>query len=203
MVDMENEIRNRGPEMVEIHPVLKNRKSGISFNDEPLSSEKLETLLEAFRWGPSSGNKQPWRILVVRSPEAHKKFNDGLNEGNLKWATESPVKMVVIGNPEEQPDRFGQSRWLLDVGLALENMLIQGCELGLTVHAMAGWDEEKIRANFNIPDPYRVAALFSVGEPGKFEDLSEEMQAKASRPSVRKPLEEIVFWDEFGKAGKP
>jgi len=189
--------------MVEIHPVLKNRTSGISFSGKALSAEKLETLLEAFRWGPSSGNKQPWRILIVRSSEAHKKFNEGLSENNQKWATEAPVKMVVIGNPEEQPDRFGQNRWLLDVGLALENMLIQGCDLGLTVHAMAGWDENKIRENFNIPDPYRVAALFAVGEPGKFEDLSEEMQAKASRPNIRKPVEEIIFWDEFGAPGKP
>ncbi len=110
--------------------------------------------------------------------------------------------MIIIGNPEEQPQRFGMDRWPLDVGLALENLLIQGCDLGLTVHAMAGWDEDKVRANFNIPDPFRVAALFSVGEPGRVEALSEEMQAKANRPAVRKPLEEIVFWDDFGKAGK-
>ncbi len=188
--------------MAEIHPVLKNRKSGIAFSGKPPTSEQLETLLEAFRWGPSSGNKQPWRIIIVRSPEAHEKFNDALSDNNKKWATEAPVKMIVLGNPEEQPPRFGMDRWLLDVGLALENLLIQGCDLGLTVHAMAGWDEDKVRANFNIPDPFRVAALFSVGEPGKVEDLSEEMQTKANRPPTRKPLEEIVFWDDFGKAGK-
>jgi nitroreductase len=189
--------------MAEIHPVLRNRTSGIAFSGKPPTSEQLETMLEAFRWGPSSANKQPWRILVVRSPEAHKKFDDALSDNNKKWATEAPVKMVIIGNPEEQPPRFGQDRWLLDVGLALENMLIQGCELGLTAHAMAGWDEEKVRANFDIPDPYRVAALFGVGEPGKVEDLSEEMQTKANRPSVRKPAEEIFFFDEFGAPGKP
>ncbi len=189
--------------MAEIHPVLKNRKSGIAFSGEPPTSEQLETLLEAFRWGPSSGNKQPWRIIVVRSPEAHKKYDEALGDNNKKWATEAPVKMIIVGNPEEQPPRFDQDRWLLDVGLALENMLIQGCDLGLTVHAMAGWDEEKILKNFNIPAPFRVAALFAVGEPGKVDDLSEEMQAKANRPPARKPLEEIVFWDDFGKAGKP
>ena len=111
--------------------------------------------------------------------------------------------MIVIGNPEEQPPRFGQDRWLLDVGLALENLLIQGCDLGLTVHAMAGWDEDTIKKNFNIPDPYRVAALFAVGEPGRFEDLSEEMQAKTSRPNVRKEPGEIFFYDGFDKPGTP
>lgn len=188
--------------MVDIHPILRNRTSGVAFSPEPLEPEKLEAMLEAFRWAPSSRNAQPWRIVVVGSPEAHKKFDEALSENNQKWATEAPVKMIILGNPEEQPDRNGQNRWLLDVGLALENMLLQGCDLGLTVHAMAGWDEDTVLKNFKIPAPFRVAALFAVGYPGKVEELSEEMQQKANRPSVRKPLEEIVFWDKFGKASK-
>jgi nitroreductase len=130
--------------MVEIHPMLRNRKSGVAFSAVPLESEKLEMLLEAFRWGPSSRNAQPWRIVVVRSPEAHQKFDAALSENNAKWATQAPVKMIILGNPEEQPDRNGQNRWLLDVGLALENLLLQGCDLGLTVHALAGWDEDTV-----------------------------------------------------------
>lgn len=183
--------------MVDIHPILKQRRSGVAFSDKPLEADKLTALLEAFRWGPSSRNAQPWRIVVVRTPEAHQKFDAALSANNQKWATKAPVKMIILGNPEEQPDRNGQSRWLLDIGLALENMLLQGCDLGLTVHAMAGWDEDTVLKNFNIPKPFRVAALFSVGYPGKIEDLSEEMQQKAMQPAVRKPLEEIVFWDTF------
>ena len=189
--------------MVDIHPMLRNRKSGVAFSAAPLEPDKLEMLLEAFRWGPSSRNAQPWRIVVVRSPEAHQKFDAALSENNAKWATQAPVKMIILGNPEEQPDRNGQNRWLLDVGLALENLLLQGCDLGLTVHALAGWDEDTVLKNFNIPEPFRVAALFAVGYPGKVEDLSEELQQRANQPQVRKPLEELVFWEEFGKAGTP
>jgi len=189
--------------MVDIHPVLRHRRSGVAFSKQPLEAEKLEAMLEAFRWAPSSRNAQPWRVVVVRTPEAHPKFDEGLSENNQKWATEAPVKMIILGNPEEQPDRNGQNRWLLDVGLALENLLIQGCDLGFTVHALAGWDEATILKNFNIPEPFRVAALFAVGYPGRVEELSEEMQQKANQPAVRKPLAEIVFWDAFGKAGNP
>ena len=187
--------------MVDIHPVLRKRTSGVSFSDKPLEPEKVEMLLEAFRWGPSSRNAQPWRIVVVCSPEAHVKFDQTLSPNNQKWATQAPVKMIILGNPEEQPDRNGQNRWLLDVGLALENMLLQGCDLGLTVHAMAGWDEDAVLKNFNIPSPFRVAALFAVGYPGNVEELSEELQQKARQPQVRKPLTEIVFWEGFGQAG--
>lgn len=189
--------------MVDIHPVLRQRRSGVAFSDKALEADKLTAMLEAFRWAPSSRNAQPWRIVVVRTPEAHQKFNEGLSANNQKWATEAPVKMIILGNPEEQPDRNGQNRWLLDVGLALENLMLQGCELGLTVHAMAGWDEAIILKNFKVPPPFRVAALFAVGYPGNVADLSQEMQQKAKQPPVRKALEEIVFWDEFAQTGKP
>jgi nitroreductase len=189
--------------MVDIHPMLRQRRSGVSFSAKALQPETLTTLLEAFRWAPSSRNAQPWRIVVVRSPEAHQKFDAALSANNQKWATQAPVKMIILGNPEEQPDRNGQNRWLLDVGLALENLMLQGCELGLTVHAMAGWDEEMILKNFNIPAPFRVAALFAVGHPGNVADLSEALQQKAKQLPVRKPLEEIVFWDAFSSAGNP
>jgi len=188
--------------MVDINPVLRNRTSGVAFSDAPLEPEKIESLLEAFRWGPSSRNAQPWRLVVVQSPEAHQKFDESLSANNQKWATQAPVKMIILGNPEEQPDRNGQNRWLLDVGLALENLLLQGCDMGLTVHALAGWDEEMVLKNFNIPAPFRVAALFAVGYPGKVEELSEELQQKARQPQVRKPLEEIVSWDTFGQVAK-
>lgn len=189
--------------MVEIHPILRNRRSRRDFSGVPPEPEKLEALLEAFRWGPSSNNRQPWRIIVVRSPEAHKRFDECLNEGNLQWATAAPLKMVIIGNPEEQPERFGQHRWLLDVGLALENMLLQGSYMGLTVHAMSGWNEETVLKNFHIPKPFRVAALFALGYPGKLEDLHPDVQKKEKTPPNRKPAEEIFFWDDFGKAGTP
>lgn len=189
--------------MVDIHPVLRNRTSGVSFSNAPLEPEKVASLLEAFRWAPSSRNAQPWRLVVVQSPEAHQKFDEALSENNQKWAKQAPVKMIILGNPEEQPDRNGQNRWLLDVGLALENLLLQGCDLGLTVHAMAGWDEDIVMKNFDIPAPLRVAALFAVGYPGNVAELSEELQQKANQPQVRKPLGDIVSWDVFGQAVKP
>ncbi len=87
--------------------------------------------------------------------------------------------------------------------MALENLLLQGSDFGLTVHAMAGWDEPKVLENFGIPAPFRVAALFAVGYPGKTEDLHPEVQAKDNKPPARKDPAEIFFRDEFGKAGKP
>lgn len=183
-----------------MHPLIKNRRSLRAFNGVPPEPEKLEALLEAFRWAPSSNNRQPWRVIVVESEEAQAKFNECLNEGNRQWAAAAPLKMIILGNPEEQPERNGQDRYLLDVGMALENLLLQGSDFGLTVHAMAGWDEQKVFESFGIPEPFRVAALFAVGYPGKTEDLHPDVQAKDNKPPARKDPAEIFFLDSFGQA---
>ena len=84
--------------MVDIHPILKQRRSGVAFSNEPLEAEKLTAMLEAFRWGPSSRNAQPWRIVVVRTPAAHQKFDEALSANNQKWATKAPVKIGLFLN---------------------------------------------------------------------------------------------------------
>ena len=125
-------------------------------------------------------------------------FDDALTDANRAWAAAAAVKMVVIGNPDEQPDRNGLQCFMLDCGLALENLLIQGCAMGLTIHAMVGWDPQKVVDGFAIPAPMRPVALVAAGHRGRIEDLSEDLQAKDRKPRVRKPAAEVVVWNRFG-----
>jgi nitroreductase len=178
--------------------VIRERRSDRHFMARPVSERELGLLIEAFRWAPSSSNRQPWRLILATSPQARAAWDDALSRGNRAWATVAPVKIVIIGNPAEQPDRNGLHSWLLDVGLALENLLLQGWAMGFTIHAMAGWDEAKLVAGFGIPPPYRVAALVAVGHRGHVEDLPEEVRKKDLAPRVRKPVPEIAFRDGFG-----
>jgi len=185
---------------LDILDVLRNRRSDRHFDARPLEREKIDLLIEAFRWAPSSNNRQPWRLIFAVSPEARAGFDDALSAGNRKWAPAAPVKIIIAGTAEEQPDRNAQNAWMLDVGLALQNMLVQGCAMNLTMHAMAGWDEQKVLGSFRIPQPFRVAALVAAGYPGKVEDLPEDVRVKDLAPRVRKGVAEIAFGDVFGTA---
>lgn len=185
---------------MDILDVLRNRRSERHFNGRPVQPQQIDLLIEAFRWAPSSQNRQPWRLILAESAEARAGFDEALSESNRKWATAATVKFVVIGTAEEQPDRNGLNAWMLEAGIALENLLIQGCAMGLTMHAMAGWDEAKLLQSFRIPQPFRVAALAVAGYPGRVEDLPEDVRAKDLAPRVRKAVGEIVFRDVFGAA---
>jgi nitroreductase len=183
---------------VDILEVIRNRRSDRHFNGRPVAQPDLDLLIEAFRWAPSSTNRQPWRLIFATSAESRAAYDDALSAGNKPWACAAPVKIVVIGTPEEQPDRYGLNMWLLDAGLALENMLIQGYAMGMTIHAMAGYDDKKIMSGFAIPQPFRVAAVVAAGWRGKVESLPEEVRAKDLKPRVRKAAGEFVFRDTFG-----
>lgn len=185
---------------MDILDALRNRRSERHFDGRPLEQQHIDLLIEAFRWAPSSQNRQPWRLILAASAEARAGFDAALSEGNRKWAPAAPAKFVVIGTAEEQPDRNGLNAWMLEVGIAMENMLIQGCAMGLTMHAMAGWDEPKLVQTFRVPQPFRVAALMVAGYPGRVEDLPEDVRAKDLAPRVRKAVGEIVFRDVFGAA---
>jgi nitroreductase len=185
---------------MDIIEAIRNRRSDRHFNGRPVAQADIDLLIEAFRWAPSSSNKQPWRLLFATSADARAVYDDALSAGNKPWATLAPVKMVIIGNPAEQPDRNGLHTWLLDCGFALQNMLIQGYAMGMTIHAMAGYDEKKLLSGFNIPEPFRVAAVAAAGWRGKVESLPEDVRAKDLKPRERKAPGEFVFTDRFDSA---
>ena len=58
-----------GMEFNPVEKVIFERRSIRSFRREPLPDGMIRRILEAGRFAPSAGNMQPWRFLVVTSPD--------------------------------------------------------------------------------------------------------------------------------------
>ena len=54
--------------------LIKKRKSIRAYKNDIVSEEDIQTLLEAARWAPSAGNKQPVEIVIVKSVEQKEKL---------------------------------------------------------------------------------------------------------------------------------
>lgn len=52
-----------------VENVIMERRSIRSFKKEPLPDSMIKRILESGRFAPSAGNAQPWRFIVVKSPE--------------------------------------------------------------------------------------------------------------------------------------
>ncbi len=78
---------------MDIIEAIRNRRSDRHFNGGPVAQSDIDLLIEAFRWAPSSSNKQPWRLIFPSSKEAQGVYDDALSAGNKPWACAAPVKI--------------------------------------------------------------------------------------------------------------
>jgi len=185
----------------EIHGLLRERWSPRAFADRVVEPDKLRSLLEAARWAPSSYNEQPWSFIVATKghPGEYERLLSCLVEGNVRWAQHAPVLMLSVARLAFERNRKPNRHAFHDVGLAVENLVIQGMALGLFVHQMAGFHVDRAREVYGIPEGYEPVAAMAIGyldDPGR---LPDDLRERELAPRTRKPLESFVFSGQWGQ----
>jgi nitroreductase len=180
-----------------INELMRRRWSPRAFEEgRAVEQEKIMTMLEAARWAPSCFNDQPRNFLVFDGSDAQalERARACLIEGNA-WAKKAPLLMLSVAREtfehNGKPNRWAQH----DTGLATENLLLEAVELGLAAHPMAGYDADRARREFEIPEGFTPIAMIAIGYPyrGKLEDLDEKLRAKEVGSRERKTIGEIAF----------
>src|SRR5918995_3767881 len=186
-----------------ISELIARRWSARAFSTRPVEKLKLLSILEAARWAPSSRNEQPWRYIVFTNdnPEILKRAQSVLKEIN-DYAKRAPILICAITKKtytdNEKPNRLH----FHDLGAANENMFLESFNQGLIMHEMGGFDVQKAREVFNVPEDYEVGIMIAIGYQDAYHVLPDRLRHKAFTPRVRKPLSEIVFIEEIGNGIK-
>ncbi len=185
---------------LDIHPVIKNRWSPRSFAPKPVSSDQLERIFEAARWAPSSFNEQPWRFIAgVKGDGTWEKLHECLVEFNQIWTEPAPVLILAIGNKLSAKGEKN-SVYQYDVGQSMAYITLQAEAEGLRSHQMGGFSKEKARKLFDIPEDYEPMVMSAIGYQDAPERLKPDFAKMEKSPRERKPLEELVFSNTFGKS---
>jgi nitroreductase len=177
--------------LMDIYKVLEDRRSVRKYKADPVADEKLMRILEAARIAPSWSNQQCWKFIVVRDPEKKKELAASMPSGNpaVKAVGETaPIVLVLCADPEESGDQDGKGYYLLDAGLAMQQLMLAAHAEGLGTCWVAWFDEAKARETCMVPPKYRLVALSPLGVPEK---------QPSSRP--RKEMAEIVYGEEWGR----
>src|SRR5436853_3493587 len=69
-----------------------------SFNDfttQPVTDAELRALYELAKWGPTTANSQPQRVVFVKSAEAKAKLAPSLSSQNRQKALGAPVVAIL------------------------------------------------------------------------------------------------------------
>ena len=115
---------------------IRQRRATPSFDGEPIPPGDLRQILEAGLHAPSGYNMQPWRFIVVQSPEQKKRLRAAsYNQGKVE---EASAVIVACGDADG---------WRKDIDL----MLQQGREGGMpeSYAAQAGSSVSNYLSSFN------------------------------------------------------
>lgn len=187
---------------VKIHDLIASRWSPRAFDpDKPVSHDDLIALLEAARWAPSCFNDQPWRFIVCIKAEDEKAWRNALEaivEKNRLWAQNAPILMLAVAMPNfnhnGKPNRWG----MYDTGAASLSLCLQANALGLIVHQMGGYDADKARELFRLPDDCTPLAMMAIGYQAESDTLHEDFRSAELAERSRAKLQERFYLGVWG-----
>jgi len=147
--------------------IFRNARTHNAWKDEPVSDARLKELYDLMKWGPTSANCSPARIVFVKSREAKEKLAPALSEGNLKKTMAAPVTAIIgydVEFYERLPELFPHEpnaktwfNWSAEWAemTAFRNGSLQGAyfmiaarALGLDCGPMSGFDMKKVDEAF-------------------------------------------------------
>jgi 3-hydroxypropanoate dehydrogenase len=160
------------------------------FLDRPVTDEQLRQIYDLMKWGPTTQNSQPMRIVFVRSKQAKERLAPALSPGNLDKTMKAPVTAIIAydtrfyehlprtfpNNPAAKNNYEGEEKKAHVERTALRNSSLQGAyfiiaarALGLDCGPMSGFDNAKVDAALFPDGRFKSNFLVNLGhgDPSK------------------------------------
>jgi nitroreductase len=189
----------RAQTRVPIHPDVAARWSPRIFDETTaLTTEQVTAVLEAARWAATWGHRQPVRYIVgVRGDDTNTAISESLKRGNSYAKAAGALVLVCADEGEdERTARYAA----VDAGAAIAQLTIEAVSRGLIAHPMAGFNAERAREVFGIPEGVRPIAVVAVGALGDYDNAPPEIVERDAKGRDRLPLEEVAFAGRWGDA---
>jgi len=138
-----------------------NRRSIRKFKNEPVSEEVINNILEAGRLAPTATNQQPWHFVVARNKQEKEAF---IFSGFNRFVTDADF--IVLG-VYKKSEVVIEKLSLMDVTIALQNMVITAKIQGVGSCWMGAFDEKKLRDTLNLPDDCITVGAVAFGIPNE------------------------------------
>lgn len=135
--------------------------------DRRVSDEVLRQLYDLMKWGPTSANLSPARIMFLRTRQAKERLRPALMHGNVEKTMTAPVTAIVAYDErfyELAPRLFPHNPGMRDLfatspelteSTGFRNGTLQGAylilaarSLGLDCGPMSGFDNAKVDEEF-------------------------------------------------------
>lgn len=181
--------------------------------DAPVADADVLRIVEAATKGPSGGNRQPVRWLVVRDPERRRRLGDIYaacwevyqQVNTPRDGGDTPAQAKVRRSAAHLGAHMGDSPVIVlpcsrrgigesSVFPAVQNLCLAARALGLgtTITTLHKLREGDVKELLGVPDDVVVWAMIPVGVPtGRWGE------------AVRRPVREVTFWDGWDRPPPP
>ena len=168
-----------------------------AFLPKPVDDALLRRLYDLAKFGPTSANSSPMRVVFVKSKEAKARLEPFLSEGNRAKTMVAPVTAIIANDHafyEKLPQLFPHTdarSWfvgnqaLIDT-TAFRNATLQGAyvilaarAVGLDCGPMSGFDNAGVDAEFFAGTSVKSNFLINIG----YGDASRDLFARSPRLS--------------------
>ena len=177
--------------------ILEKRISVRSYDSRPIDKKDIIAICEAARLAPSACNSQTWRFIAVTDRQSIRKICHEAMRRVIpnRWIEQVPLLIIGCSQLDIIANRIGSrvtgiEYYQIDLGIAMEHMVLKATELGLGTCWIGWFNEEKLKKILNIPKKIKVSAMLAIGYP------KEEPSKKRSR----KPINKILFSDKWEKS---
>ncbi|MPQ98228.1 malonic semialdehyde reductase [Modestobacter sp. I12A-02628] len=156
-----------------------------TFADTPVTDEELRSIWDLAKWGPTSANTQPLRVVYVRTPEGKARLVPLMAEGNRAKTASAPAVAVLAVDtrfhehmpttfpvrPQMQEmyagnDALRESAAQLNGSLQAAYFITSVRAHGLAAGPMTGIDATGIDAEFFPDGRFRTLMVVNIGHPG-------------------------------------
>lgn len=178
--------------LLDVREAAVRRRSIRTFAAASITVEDIATILDTVRLAPSAFNVQPWRFVIVESPERKAQLAEAAF--NQRQVHSAPAVIVLYTDMQDalahieevvhpnfdaeaatksaahvrgifarQSEADREAWGAAQGGIALGYLLLIAEAHGYQTSPMAGFDADKVKALLGLPAHVRVPALVAIG----------------------------------------
>ena len=142
-----------------------------------VTREELLELVDCARFAPSSVNRQPFQYLLIWEKEEVDRLQPltgwarGLPDMKLPHPGKCPTAFIVICQNTEWDEDL--KRYLRDVGVVAQTMLLAATEAGLGGIMIGNFSPDRVSRAMNLPGTIVPMLIVAIGKPDEKVVLTE------------------------------
>ena len=162
--------------------LAKKRYSVRSFKQDQVPDDAILKIIQAGCIAPTACNKQPFRIIAAKSPNALERFRKC-----TECHYDAPLGFIICRDKNEEWVRSydGKRSGDIDASIVTTQMMLEAADLGIGSVWVMYFDPEAVRTEFALPENIDPVALLPLGYP------SDDSKPSPSHTSFR-PFGDIV-----------